>query len=70
MKETIIGGVVLGALGWLFTSLLLVQNHVTILEEDNKFILEQLHKTEAELREELDVIGNLRERVRALEVTK
>ena len=68
MKETIIGGAILGALGWLFSTVVLLQSHLSILEEDNKFTLESLHKAEAEIAIEMAHIGNLRERVKALEV--
>lgn len=70
MKETIIGGVVLGALGWLFSTVVLIQSHLLVLEEDNKFTLESLHKAEGEIKAEMIIIGDLRERVKALEVMR
>ena len=68
MKETVIGGVILGALGWLFSTVVLIQSHLVVLEEDNKFTLEALHKAEGEIKAEMIIIGDLRERVKALEV--
>ena len=68
MKETVIGGVILGALGWLFSTVVLIQSHLVVLEEDNKFTLESLHKAEGEIKAEMIIIGDLRERVKALEV--